>query len=124
VLLEHLVAFGFIYPGRRDRVPRAVMTELISRLAAEVDGDSRAPAGAATAEAREWLCGGTLLSRSQYLIDVRHRGYRDARLPPTGTMTPDQIAAWTDLAEKEAAAELASKLSPPQKRTRTRRRTP
>ena len=32
VLLEHLVAFGFIYPSERHRIPPFVMRELISRL--------------------------------------------------------------------------------------------
>jgi hypothetical protein len=45
-------------------------------------------------------CQGTLLSRSQYLPDLE-RGYRDARLPPYGRLTPDEVEAWTDAASDE-----------------------
>jgi hypothetical protein len=100
VLLEHLVAFGFIYPSERHRIPPFVMRELISRLQ-----DESAP-GADAAGDDDKLCGGTLLSRLQYLIDIRERGYRDARLAPTGAMTQDQIDAWSRLGEQEAAASL------------------
>ena len=40
-------------------------------------------------------CHGTLLSRQQYLVDVDHWGYRDARLGPEGTMTEADVAIWT-----------------------------
>ncbi len=43
--------------------------------------------------APEGVCRGTLLSR-QYLHDVRHHGYRDARLEGGG-MTPEELARWT-----------------------------
>jgi hypothetical protein len=42
------------------------------------------------------VCGGTLLSREQYLHDIEQLGYRDARLMPIGDMTADEIAAWTE----------------------------
>jgi hypothetical protein len=89
VLLSHLVLFGFIYPGERWRIPAGVMRELTDRLTGEVDSrphDDR-------------LCYGTLLSREQYLPDVKTWGYRDARLTPTGSMTVDHIARWTDAIE-------------------------
>jgi hypothetical protein len=41
------------------------------------------------------LCRGTLVSREQYLVDVREWGYLDAREMPLGRMTPQQIEAWT-----------------------------
>jgi hypothetical protein len=41
------------------------------------------------------VCGGTLISREQYLPDVRAWGYEDARLTPRGGMTPDQVELWT-----------------------------
>ena len=85
VLLSHLMLFGFVYPGERWRVPDDVMRELIGRLTAEVE----------TRHHDERLCNGTLLSRAQYLPDVRTWGYRDARLAPTGSMTADDIAVWT-----------------------------
>ena len=34
VLLKHLVMFGFVYPCERNRIPRAVMRELLDRLEA------------------------------------------------------------------------------------------
>lgn len=82
VLLSHLVLFGFVYPGERTAVPPDVMQLLLARLADELTND-------ATGEPR---CAGTVLSRGQYLVDVREWGYTDGR----ATMTPDQIDAWTD----------------------------
>jgi hypothetical protein len=43
----------------------------------------------------ERVCRGTMLSREQYLPDLM-RGWRDARLPPTGSMSVEAIALWTD----------------------------
>ena len=40
-------------------------------------------------------CRGTLLSRAQYLPDIGWWGYQDARLPPEGRMTAEEIAHWT-----------------------------
>jgi hypothetical protein len=85
VLLSHLVLFGFIYPCDRDRIPRRVMDGLLEQL----QKDLAQPAQA------EPLCGGTLLSRAQYLVDVDMWGYRDARLEPPGTMTAEEVADWT-----------------------------
>ena len=114
VLLGHLVLFGFVYPGERHRLPQFVMRELVSRLEDEMVPDSSPPASN--------LCGGTLLSRSQYLIDLVERGYRDARLPPFGSMSPEQIEAWTDLAHQEDLANGHRPSSPPKKhKPRTRR---
>ena len=42
------------------------------------------------------LCFGTLLSRDQYLHDLQKLGYADARLPPYGTMTREDLRIWTD----------------------------
>lgn len=84
VLYGHLVLFGFVYPDEARRVPEWVMRELAQRM--EKDA-SAMPSG-------EHLCKGTLLSREQYLPDLE-RGWGDARLPPTGTMTRESIAIWT-----------------------------
>jgi hypothetical protein len=113
VLLGHLVSFGFIYPSERHRLPPFVIRELISRLQ-----DETAPAEAPPRDGEDGVCGGTLLSRSQYLIDVRERGWRDARLPPTGGMTQEQIDEWTRRAEAEAAAAMPP--TPPARKPRTR----
>ena len=86
VLLSHLVLFGFVYPAERDRIPVWVMNELLGRLRLDLhlqpDEDDK-------------LCGGTLLSREQYLADVERQGYQDAREQPVGGMTPEQIDVWT-----------------------------
>ena len=87
VLLAHLTLFGYIYPGERHRIPTAVMDQLIERLAAE----SRQP----PAEDPH-VCAGTLLSREQYLHDVERLGYVDGRLTPASTMTPEDVAVWTE----------------------------
>ncbi|HEX5760283.1 MAG TPA: hypothetical protein VF121_13935 [Thermoanaerobaculia bacterium] len=93
VLLAHLVLFGFIYPGERDRVPAWVMRRLIAALRDELAAPARG----------ERVCRGTLLSREQYLPDVERWGYRDARLPPTGTMTPHEIELWTARIEEDGS---------------------
>ena len=93
VLLAHLTLFGYIYPGERHRVPRWVMETLLGRL---------------TAETRELpaedphICAGTLLSRTQYLHDVEQLGYVDSRLTPLSTMTPRDVARWTEAARDTA----------------------
>jgi hypothetical protein len=83
VLFAHLVLFGFIYPGERDKIPAAVIEELTGRLRSD-------PARADTN-----LCRGTLLSRSQYLHDINQLGFTDARLEPFGSMTREQTDLWT-----------------------------
>jgi hypothetical protein len=83
VLLAHLVMFGFIYPDKRDQIPRGVIDELLRRLAAEVSSPG------------SHVCNGTLLSREQYLDDVESFGYADARIEPHGRMTREQVALWT-----------------------------
>jgi len=114
VLLAHLTVFGYVYPGHRHRVPPFVMRELLSRTLDEVVPDS--------APALQTLCGGTLLSRSQYLIDVCERGYRDARLPPFGSMSRAEIEEWTRLAKEESADDAPA--SPSSSRPSTPERRP
>ena len=87
VLLAHLTLFGYIYPGEQQRVPRWLMETLLGRLTAEL----RQP----PAEDPH-VCAGTLLSRAQYLHDVEQLGYVDGRLTPASTMTPEDVAVWTD----------------------------
>jgi len=91
VLLSHLLLFGFVYPAERERVPATVMRELLGRTQAEV--------GSAPSNRR--VCQGTLLSREQYLPDVEQWGYADARRAPRASMTPAQIAIWTDAIGRE-----------------------
>lgn len=85
VLLSHLVLFGFVYPGERQRVPSAVMNELLNRLRDETH----------SAPPQTGHCAGTLLSREQYLPDVTHQGYEDPRLTGQSTMTTAEVAQWT-----------------------------
>jgi predicted nucleotidyltransferase len=87
VLLAHLTLFGFIYPGERHRVPAWVLDTLMQRLAAE----TRQPP-----QEDLHVCAGTLLSREQYLHDVERLGYVDGRLTPVSTMTPEDVATWTE----------------------------
>lgn len=86
VLLSHLVLFGFAFPDEGGLVPAWLLDELTARLRDEPAERRASP--------RPRVCKGTLLSREQYLPDVA-RGWRDARLPPTGSMSSEQIAVWT-----------------------------
>jgi len=90
VLLSHLVLFGFVYPSERDRIPAAVVGDLTDRLRAE-----------ANTAASERVCQGTLLSRAQYLHDVRAQGLRDARLDERCRMTKAEMEEWTALRPRE-----------------------
>ncbi len=90
ILFSHLVLFGFIYPGERALVPSAVIKELVNRLTADLDVPTR----------DSKVCQGTLLSRSQYLVDVDECGYEDARLAPRGSLSEEQIAEWTAAIDK------------------------
>ncbi len=85
VLLSHLILFGFIYPGERTKIPEWVMQDLVGRLQAEL----------ASPAAQTKLCQGSLLSREQYLVDLHHWGYLDARIEPRGNMTVEETEAWT-----------------------------
>lgn len=84
ILLGHLVFYSFVYPDRRDVVPAWVLAELTDRLRRE-----RHPEPAR-------VCRGTLVSREQYLVDLRERGYADARVPPHGDVPVEQIELWTE----------------------------
>jgi hypothetical protein len=91
VLLVHLILFGFIYPGARDRIPAEVMDDLLLRLERQ-RGQAPPDPG---------VCRGTLLSRAQYLVDVEEWGLQDARLGPETTMTSADREVWTDAIAEE-----------------------
>jgi hypothetical protein len=93
VLLAHVTLFGYIYPGEAHRIPNRVVESLAERLLRE----TRNPASDEKAK----LCRGTILSRSQYLVDTVLWGYEDARIEPEGSMSAEQVAAWTTAAEKD-----------------------
>jgi hypothetical protein len=86
VLYSHLVLFGFIYPGEDGHIPEWVLRDLGDRLKAELRDKS----------SNGKLCRGTLLAALQYVPDVESWGYKDARLPPYGGLTPEDVATWTD----------------------------
>lgn len=69
VLLAHLVTFRFVYPSEHDQVPTWVMRELLRRVEDQLDSPPT----------MDRVCQGTLLSRTEYEIDVREWGFRDAR---------------------------------------------
>lgn len=85
VLLSHLILFGFIFPSARSRIPAWLMEELLGRMQRET----------AASDVDDPVCYGTLLSWSQYLGDVLGGSFRDARIRPYGTMTPEEVVRWT-----------------------------
>ncbi len=91
LLLSHLVLFGFVYPSEQSQIPKWVIRGLLRNLEAEI----RHP------WVSERLCQGTLLSREQYLMDIEHRGYEDARLFPKGNLTKAETDHWTEAIDKE-----------------------
>jgi hypothetical protein len=91
VLLAHVSLFGFIYPGERDTIPAWLTQELAARLAGEAWPDVPDP----------HVCRGTLLSRAQYVVDLRSWRYADGRVQPHGPLTADEAAAWTAAADDE-----------------------
>ena len=92
VLLSHLVLLLFVYPSESGLVPDSVWDTLTKGL--EEERERSAEAG--------HVCRGSLLSRSQYLQALK-LGFRDARLPPDGTMRRRDVATWTDAAKEEEA---------------------
>jgi hypothetical protein len=90
VLYAHLMLFGFVYPSERDAIPPEILEQLARRLSEEQShSDDRR------------VCQGTLLSRAQFLVDVTHWGFEDARLDSDVHMTREQIAEWTRAIPKE-----------------------
>jgi hypothetical protein len=91
VLFAHLVLFSYVYPGDAGRIPGQVFDRLIDRLRHESPETGADPR----------LCRGSILSRSQYLVDLYRWGYLDARKAPLGSMSPEEIEQWTVAAEKD-----------------------
>jgi hypothetical protein len=85
VLFSHLLLFGFIYPSRKDLVPRNVMDKLLYHLSLEQQINSLGPE----------VCNGTFLSRAQYLSDIETEEFQDGRLSGRCAMTAEQIRKWT-----------------------------
>lgn len=99
VLLSHLILFSYIYPEERGKIPAEVMRALLERHEA---GPAPSADGQDAADAP--LCHGTVLSRTQYVVDIDDWGYQDARLEPVGNMTPDEVAHWTAAGLEQARA--------------------
>ena len=121
LLLVHLVMFGYIYPAAKQRIPSQVLDRLLVMLSREMDG-SASPVTIGTVDtvdtvdtavAGKAICRGTLLSRAQYLSDLETHGYLDARLPPTGSMTEDDIERWTAAIDEDGDAAGPHGLHPP-----------
>ena len=93
LLLSHLILFGYIYPGERERIPAKVMDHLIGRLRNEPSAQGSK------------ICRGTLLSRQQYLRDIEERGFRDARLDTRVKMDDEDITLWTDAIARDGSPE-------------------
>ena len=85
LLLSHMILFTFIYPGETARLPQPLFRELLDRYDTPAEP---------TAEG-EKICQGTLLTRSQYLVDIGKWGFRDARLAPLGNLRGEDLAYWT-----------------------------
>ena len=86
VLLSYLILFGFVYPSQRSLIPAWLMEDLMERLESEMKSDS----------SNGRICQGTLLSRTQYQFDIEEWGYLDARLPPMGAMSEEEIEQWNN----------------------------
>jgi hypothetical protein len=96
VLFSHLLLFGFIYPSKKNLIPRNVINEFQQRLNSEIAFDlGDDPTAPASSLSGEDVCNGTFLSRSQYASDVELDGFKDGRLAGCCAMTPDEMRAWT-----------------------------
>jgi len=83
LLFSYLTLFSFVYPGVRGPIPDAVYQAFLDR------------AREAEPAAEPLLCRGTLVSRTQYLVDIGRWAFRDARIQPHGSMTPEETVYWT-----------------------------
>jgi hypothetical protein len=83
--------FGFIYPSRRNVIPRNVMDEFLRLFETEFEFDFCGGK----------VCNGTFLSRNQYVTDVELEGFKDGRLDGRCAMAAEQIRKWTTAAVRE-----------------------
>lgn len=96
LLLSHLLIADFAYPQMVSPAAKEATAQLASRLlreSASIDPQEATSRGPP-------VCHGTFLSLFEYLPALELWGYRDARLPPTGAMTSEQIDHWTATVEK------------------------
>jgi hypothetical protein len=67
VLLMHILNFRFIYPAEREKVPRWLLDELLSRLQHQINLPTP----------RTKVCRGRLFSKKDYMVDVVEWGFAD-----------------------------------------------
>jgi hypothetical protein len=96
VLLSHLILFGYIYPEERTKIPANLLRTLLRRAEHEATASPATAPTTADGIPDGPICHGTVLSRTQYVVDVEQWGYQDARIEPLGNMTSDQAAEWTE----------------------------
>jgi hypothetical protein len=84
LLLAHLILFEYVFPDKRSVIPKWLLDGLTYRLRQEGNGAGEA----------NGTCFGTLLSRRQYEIAVNQWGYDDARRPPVGMMSREEVERW------------------------------
>lgn len=87
LLLVHLTMFGYVYPDKMSLVPKPLLAEMSLHLLNEKPF---------MAEDGRPVCRGTLVSNSQYLLDVDEFGYKDARLQPAGNLRPEDLKPWDE----------------------------
>jgi hypothetical protein len=107
VLLSHLILFGYIYPEEQSKLPPTVVQALMDRHQQRVAASGGQPSTDAPRSQPDGdgpVCLGTVLSRTQYVVDIDEWGYQDARLEPRGRMTPEEAAQWTEAGLEQARA--------------------
>lgn len=67
VLLVQVLNFRFIYPSERERIPRWLLDELLSRLSSQINLPG----------SKVKICRGRLFSSEDYRIDVKEWGFAD-----------------------------------------------
>lgn len=67
ILFAHILMFRFVYPSKRNMVPKWLMKNLITRLKEQLS--IRPP--------HDQVCRGSLLSQKQYNIDINRWGFLD-----------------------------------------------
>ena len=87
LLLAYVVLYDFIYPDDRGVIPAWVVEDLVARWRR----------GRVAAPSEEPRCNGTMLSRIQFLPDIRRWHLRDGRQYPVTYMSDEQIEHWTEV---------------------------
>jgi hypothetical protein len=67
VLLVQLLNFRFIYPSEREKIPRWVLDQLLTRMGKQIELPTT----------RKRVCRGRLYSRSDYHVDITQWGFAD-----------------------------------------------